>query len=136
MGAHARFLGWIPHEDLPAYWARAEVGILPFHACTHIDTTLANKLFDYMAVGLPVVTSDARPMVRVLRETGAYTQFPGSNPLAQRSCDLTQSSVEDEDDPNPSEVAFYLVTGVSDAVESDLGADGDAATRPNAHPCP
>jgi glycosyltransferase involved in cell wall biosynthesis len=77
---HVSFMGWIPHDDLPAYWARAEIGILPFHACTHIDTTLANKLFDYMAVGLPVVTSDARPMARVLRETGAGLTFAAGNP--------------------------------------------------------
>lgn len=70
-----RFLGWIDHAELPAWLRRADVGILPFHACTHIDTTLANKLFDYMALGLPVLASDARPMRRVLAETHAGVTF-------------------------------------------------------------
>jgi glycosyltransferase involved in cell wall biosynthesis len=73
------FLGWIPHEKLPAYWAAADVGILPFLPCTHMDTTLANKLFDYMAVGTPVLASDAKPMVRVLAETGAGITFRGGD---------------------------------------------------------
>ena len=75
LGDRAQFLGWKPHDELPGYWSSANVGILPFHVCPHIDTTLANKLFDYMAVGLPIVASDARPMVRVLAQTGAGITF-------------------------------------------------------------
>ncbi len=75
LGADVCFAGWIDHAELPAWLRRADVGILPFHACTHIDTTLANKLFDYMALGLPVLASDARPMRRVLAETHAGVTF-------------------------------------------------------------
>jgi glycosyltransferase involved in cell wall biosynthesis len=69
------FLGWVTHDELPPFWRAADLGLLPFHKCSHIETTLANKLFDYMAVGLPVLASDAAPMVRVLRETGAGATF-------------------------------------------------------------
>ena len=75
-----RLLGWLPHQELPAYWRAADVGLLPFHDCVHIQTTLANKLFDYMAVGLPVLASDARPMARVLGETGAGVTFRAGDP--------------------------------------------------------
>jgi glycosyltransferase involved in cell wall biosynthesis len=74
------FPGWVDHAELPSWIARADVGILPFHACTHIHTTLANKLFDYMALGLAVLASDARPMVRVLEETGAGITFRAGDP--------------------------------------------------------
>jgi glycosyltransferase involved in cell wall biosynthesis len=70
-----RFLGWVDHHELPAHLAAAHLGLLPFHTCTHIHSTLANKLFDYMALGLPVVASDARPMVRVLEATRAGLVF-------------------------------------------------------------
>ncbi|HEX4684547.1 MAG TPA: glycosyltransferase family 4 protein [Gemmatimonadaceae bacterium] len=49
--------------------AQADIGILPHRRCTHWDHTIPNKLFDYMAAGLPVVTSDARPFARIVRET-------------------------------------------------------------------
>jgi glycosyltransferase involved in cell wall biosynthesis len=71
-----RFLGWTPHEELAALWRAADVGILPFRDCAHIQTTLANKLFDFMATGLPVLACDVRPMRRVLSETGAGLTFP------------------------------------------------------------
>ena len=39
------------------------------------DTTIPNKLFDYMAAGIPVVSSNAAPCARILRETGAGSIF-------------------------------------------------------------
>jgi glycosyltransferase involved in cell wall biosynthesis len=63
------FTGWLEHHRLPDVIIRAQLGLLPFHACAHINATLANKLFEYMALGLPVVASDVPPMVRVLEET-------------------------------------------------------------------
>jgi glycosyltransferase involved in cell wall biosynthesis len=78
--SRVHFLGWVAHDQLPPYWRLADVGLLPFHRCRHIETTLANKLFDYMAVGLPVVASDVAPMVRVLRETGAGATFQAGCP--------------------------------------------------------
>jgi glycosyltransferase involved in cell wall biosynthesis len=74
------FPGWVTHDELPRFWRAADLGLLPFHKCSHIETTLANKLFDYMAVGLPVLASDAAPMVRVLRETGAGATFRAGCP--------------------------------------------------------
>ena len=69
------FTGWLEHKRLPDVIVRARIGILPFHACEHINSTLANKLFEYMTLGLPVIASDAPPMVRVLKETGAGIVF-------------------------------------------------------------
>ena len=74
------FHGWVAHHKLPELWSRADLGLLPFHRCSHIDATLANKLFDYMAAGLPVLASDAPPMVRILHETGAGSVFRGGDP--------------------------------------------------------
>ncbi len=54
---------------------RADLGLLPFHSCPHINSTLANKLFEYMALGLPVVVSNVPPMVRVIKETRAGITF-------------------------------------------------------------
>lgn len=67
--------GWIDHSRLPGYLDASQAGLLPFHACPHINSTLANKLFDYMALGLPVIAADVPPMRRVLEETGAGALF-------------------------------------------------------------
>jgi glycosyltransferase involved in cell wall biosynthesis len=68
---HAFFLGYRPHVELLALAAQCQIGLLPVRACTQMHTTLMNKLFDYMALGLPVVATDVRSMRRVLRETRA-----------------------------------------------------------------
>lgn len=74
-----RLLGWKPHSQHAPYYAHAAVGVLPFHATEHICITLANKLFDYMGAGLPVLASDVPPMRRVLSETGAGVLVPPAN---------------------------------------------------------
>ncbi|MGH7468358.1 MAG: glycosyltransferase family 4 protein [Longimicrobiales bacterium] len=71
-------LGWQDHGRMPEFCAHAHVGLLPFLDCNHIRITLANKLFDYMAAGLPLVASDVPPMRRILDETKAGVLFkPG-----------------------------------------------------------
>lgn len=72
--------GFVPHHRLPDWITRVQLGLLPFHACPHIDSTLANKLFEFMALGLPVVVSDVPPMRRVLEETGAGVLFRSGDP--------------------------------------------------------
>jgi glycosyltransferase involved in cell wall biosynthesis len=54
------FTGAIRHDLLPAYLARADIGVAPFDALRHRPLRLGFywsplKIFEYMAVGLPVV---------------------------------------------------------------------------------
>jgi glycosyltransferase involved in cell wall biosynthesis len=79
---HVRLLGWKPQAEHPPYYAHAAIGVLPFRATEHICITLANKLFDYMGAGLPVLASDVPPMRRVLSETGAGLLVPPSDAAA------------------------------------------------------
>ena len=89
-----RFAGWIEHALVPDYIARAQAGLLPFRTCPHIDSTLANKLFDYMALGLPVIAVDVPPMRRVLAETNAGTSFQSGD-----SRSLAEAIEQLADDP-------------------------------------
>jgi glycosyltransferase involved in cell wall biosynthesis len=71
LGAHVRLVGWKQHADLSGYYQAARIGLLPFRDSPHVRLTLANKLFDYMGAGLPVLAADLPPNRRVLAETGA-----------------------------------------------------------------
>jgi glycosyltransferase involved in cell wall biosynthesis len=77
-----RLLGWKAPADHYGYYQQALIGILPFHSTPHINITLANKLFDYMSAGLPVIGSDGPPMRRVLEETGAGIVVPPQDAAA------------------------------------------------------
>lgn len=73
-----RFAGWVDYARLPDIVAGSDLGLLPFHRCPHIEASLANKLFEYMSLGLPVVASDVAPHRRVIDDAGNGVLFePG-----------------------------------------------------------
>jgi len=65
------FHGWVPNEVALARLPLAHVGLIPHWKDESWDTTIPNKLFDYMAAGLPVISSSAAPAARIVRTTGA-----------------------------------------------------------------
>lgn len=69
------FRGFLPHDEALSIVSKADVGIVPHHAVEAWNTTIPNKLFDYMAAGLAVITSDAAPAARIVRTTGAGEVF-------------------------------------------------------------
>jgi glycosyltransferase involved in cell wall biosynthesis len=60
------FRGWVDNTLVPQLISNADVGIVPHHKCGHWDTTIPNKLFDYMAAGKPVIVSNAEPIARIV----------------------------------------------------------------------
>jgi len=75
-----RIVGWKLPEELGGYYQSSRIGLLPFRDSPHVRMTLANKLFDYMGAGLPVLASDLPSMRRVLSETGAGMMHLPDNP--------------------------------------------------------
>ncbi len=60
------FRGQVPNEVALGELLDADVGVIPHWRDEQFDTTLPNKIFDYMAAGLPVATSDATPLRRIV----------------------------------------------------------------------
>jgi glycosyltransferase involved in cell wall biosynthesis len=58
MEKHVEFAGWQDKSLFPSYLLASRIGICPIHRNLHHDTTYANKLFQYMAFGRPVLVSD------------------------------------------------------------------------------
>lgn len=50
-------LGRRRYEDIPAYLAHAQVGVIPFRVSEHTDAVNPIKLYEYLAAGLPVVAT-------------------------------------------------------------------------------
>jgi glycosyltransferase involved in cell wall biosynthesis len=63
------FHGWQPYDRLGEYIGSADVGAVPHVRDELTDTTIPNKIFEYMAGGLPVLSSDCVPLARVVEET-------------------------------------------------------------------
>lgn len=73
---HVFALGWRDHETLAGFYQHSHVGLLPFLDTPHVRITMANKLFDYMGAGLPVLATNLPPIRRVVEETRAGVLFP------------------------------------------------------------
>src|SRR5690606_5466529 len=53
--------------------------VIPHFSNDSWNSTIPNKLFDYMAAGIPVLTADARPAARVVRQSGCGGVFESGN---------------------------------------------------------
>lgn len=75
-----QFLGYLPYDEALEVVRTCHIGIVPHIANASWNSTIPNKLFDYMAAGIPVITSDARPAARIVRETGGGKVYESRDP--------------------------------------------------------
>ena len=66
---HVEIIGWVPFEETSSYLAVSDICIIPQGSNDLIDSGTPHKLFQYMAMGKPVLVSDARAMKNVVEET-------------------------------------------------------------------
>ncbi len=63
-GENVHFLGKKPYPELPRYGTWFDVAVIPFSRGEIADTTSPIKLFEYMALGKPIVTTDMKECKR------------------------------------------------------------------------
>jgi glycosyltransferase involved in cell wall biosynthesis len=79
VGSYVHWTGWVEHDFVYQYIKNSKVGLIPHITSEHVNTTIPNKIFDYMALGIPVVTSDAVPMKRIVEEENCGLVFRNGN---------------------------------------------------------
>jgi glycosyltransferase involved in cell wall biosynthesis len=79
------FTGMAPFEKLPSYIQLSSVGLIPHISTPHVETTMPNKIFQFMMLGKPVIVSSVKPMVRVVNDAQCGLVFGERDPqsLAQ-----------------------------------------------------
>jgi glycosyltransferase involved in cell wall biosynthesis len=93
------FTGAIPHELLPACLARADIGVAPFDALRHRPLRLGFywsplKVFEYMAVGLPVVAPALARLQRLVTHGQEGLLYDPEDP---RGIDTAMMTLADPD---------------------------------------
>ncbi|MGH7266827.1 MAG: glycosyltransferase family 4 protein, partial [Candidatus Rokuibacteriota bacterium] len=76
------FLGRMAHHAALSYLPHADICLVPHDRTESNNTTISNKLFDYMAAGRPVLVSDCPPTARIVRSTGCGVVFAAGDPQA------------------------------------------------------
>lgn len=72
LGVHARLhvVPYVPVDEIPAFLASADIGVLPVHQLPYHQTVLSTRYFEYAHARLPVVVSDVRAMAAATLELG------------------------------------------------------------------
>ena len=63
------FEGWQDLSLFPSYIQSSSICISPLHRNPHHDTTYANKIFQYMSYGKPLVVSDATAQESIVKKS-------------------------------------------------------------------
>ena len=73
--ANVKFTGEVPYSKVPSYLQKASVAVLPFEP-TPINTIGSpNKLYEYMALGMPVVCTDLPGPKRIAKDAAVFVEF-------------------------------------------------------------
>jgi glycosyltransferase involved in cell wall biosynthesis len=73
------FTGWIPINEAIKLINISKVGLCPFLRNVHHDTTYANKMFQYMALGKPVVVSNCTAQANFVTKEACGLVFEAAN---------------------------------------------------------
>jgi glycosyltransferase involved in cell wall biosynthesis len=80
------FLGWRPHDEIKDIIAASDIGVVPHRVTSHTNTTLPNKIFDYMSMGKPVIVSNARALEELVGQSRCGVVFQDNDPQSLIRC--------------------------------------------------
>ena len=82
------FTGVIPYAELPGYLQAADVAVNPFVPQLLTDVAFPHKVLQYMAAGVPAVSTSLRGLRGVLGEDAGVTWVPLPSDVARAATDL------------------------------------------------
>ena len=112
------FHGRIPIEDVPAAVARADIGLAPTRHDQFTDMSLSTKVFEYAAMGKPVVASRL-PMIERTFPSGTVAAYPPGDSAA-----MAQAILALVDDPAAREASVARTAEIVDAGSWEREATG------------
>lgn len=80
------FHGWRSQAELRSIIAASGIGVVPHRVTAHTNTTLPNKIFDYMALAKPVIVSNAKALEDVVVGAGCGLVFEDGDPASLLGC--------------------------------------------------
>ena len=112
-----KFTGFVDFGDLPAYLSMADVAINPMVPSLVSNKALPNKVLQYMASGLPVVTTKLEGLSSIFaNEVGVQSVIGSSDVLAAAVAMLENADIEKLGEANRAAVAKKF--DVKDAVRN------------------
>jgi glycosyltransferase involved in cell wall biosynthesis len=83
------FIGWVKENEIPNYLSISKLGLSPLHRNIHHDTTYANKIFQYISFGCPIVSSNVTAQSELIKKYNIGVVFEDRNVM-----DLTKKIIQ------------------------------------------
>jgi glycosyltransferase involved in cell wall biosynthesis len=95
LGAEVRCVDWVDYRKVGAYLAVSEIGLVPFARTKKFEKNIPQKIFEYWAVGLPVIATDLAPIRYYVDRCGGGILTETNEPelLARTICALLAQPV-------------------------------------------
>lgn len=71
--------GHVPYKEIPGYLSQSNAAVIPHIKNDYTDTTVAHKLFQYMYIQIPILSSNCKPLERIINETQTGIIFKSEN---------------------------------------------------------
>jgi len=115
--ASVHFEGFVDQGRVPGIIGAADIGLIPHKLTNHTNTTIPNKIYDYMAQSKPVIASNAAPLVRIIDEhrCGVYFTSGSKESLVRAVCSLSDANDRER-----------LGTAGAEAVRASLNWEAEA----------
>lgn len=87
---YVSFEGWQPPSTLSSYLKASNIGLISHLKSKHTDNTIPHKLFQYMLLKRPIISSDCEPLERIIKKEGCGLIYKSNdeNQLAQKVIEL------------------------------------------------
>lgn len=93
---NVHLLGPKAHEELPGYIHNFDVGIVPYVSTKYTDTVVPTKIIEYLAMGVPVVSTDLPEVSTFNGEHGVILTSPNRANEFIASIEKTLASTDGE----------------------------------------
>lgn len=88
------FTGFVSFHDLPKYMSLGDVAVNPLEDSLVASAAFPHKVLQYMAVGLPVVSTRLHGLLAAFGETSGITWVPNAESAAKEAINLLRMSPE------------------------------------------
>ena len=75
-----QFLGMVPRDHLSSFVLQSHICIIPHEPNDHTNSTIPNKIFEFMAAKKPVIVSNTIPMQKIVNATQCGVVFDYQKP--------------------------------------------------------